>query len=53
MAVGREQLALLGAVSGEWLQSLDPSHDQSAGDLLGLAATGECSERDPELGQMR
>jgi hypothetical protein len=46
VAIGREQLALLGAVGGEALEPLHPSHDQPASDLLALAAPGERSEID-------
>lgn len=46
MSVGREQPTLLGTVAGEWLELLDPAYDQATGDVFGLAATGECSERD-------
>jgi len=46
VAEGREQLALLGAVTGQWLQSFDSSHDQAAGEVLGLAAPGERDEVD-------
>lgn len=37
MAVGREQLALFGAVPGQWLESFDPAHHQPAGHVIGLA----------------
>ncbi|MCP6134171.1 hypothetical protein NL393_33865, partial [Klebsiella pneumoniae] len=44
VAVGREQLALLGPVAGEWLESLDPADDQPAVHMLRFAATGERDE---------
>ena len=45
VAVGREQLALLGAIASQPLEPVDPAHDKPAGHVLGLAAAGERGER--------
>src|SRR3546814_2039623 len=46
MPVGREQLALLGAIRGQRLEPLDPTHHQPAGDMFGPASAGERGEVD-------
>jgi hypothetical protein len=46
VAVGREQLALLGAAGCQRLEPFDPAHDQPAGHALCLAAAGERDEVD-------
>src|SRR3546814_12716772 len=46
MPVGCEQLALLGAIRGQRLEPLDPTHHQPAGDMFGPASAGERGEVD-------
>jgi len=46
VAVGREQLTLLGAAGCQRLEPFDPAHDQLTGHVLCLAAAGERDEVD-------